>query len=62
MNLLDGIVKSKGVFRTIASVLVAVSQMPIPALAPYSELLVQLAAILGGLGVVKAGAAKGGLL
>jgi len=49
-----GVTKSNGVFRTISSVLLVVSQLPIPALVPYQQTIVTIATWLGGLGVVKA--------
>lgn len=51
-----GITTSKGVFRTIAAVLTVASQLP--PLAAYSTILVELAAIIGGLGLAKAGVSK----
>lgn len=57
-----GIISSRGVFRTLASALIVISQLPFPQLDPFREMLVQIAAFLGGAGIIKAGAAKGGLL
>ena len=51
MKLLTGY---KGLLRTIAALLTVASQLP--ALLPYSEVLIQIAAFIGGLGVVRAAA------
>lgn len=56
MSLLDklGITSSKGVFRTIASLLATAAALPIPVLDPYREMLITLAGMFGGVGVGKA--------
>lgn len=51
MKLLSGY---KGLLRTIAALLTVASQLP--ALAAYSEVLIQIAAFIGGLGVARAAA------
>lgn len=58
MNLLNtlGITSSKGVFRTVASVLLMLSALP--QLSEYNHALVELATWLGGLGVMKAMVSK----
>lgn len=53
-----GITSSKGVFRTLSAILVVAAYLPIPYLDPYRELFLQVGAILGGTGLVKAYASK----
>lgn len=55
MSLLEklGITSSKGVFRTIASLLATAAALPIPALDPFRETLITLAGLFGGVGVGK---------
>lgn len=54
------IFKSKGIKRSLASALAFAAMVApsIPAVAPYAELLSQLAGILGGAGLLHAGVSK----
>lgn len=56
--------RSKGVMRTLASIFATLAAMApsIPPLAPYAEILIKIAGILGGIGVAKYGAAQAGLV
>lgn len=53
-----GITSSKGVFRTISATLAALAAVSnyYPELAPYTEILVQLAGVFGVTGIAKASA------
>lgn len=49
-----GIIKSKGMKRTLASMMLMIAQLPIPALLPYQPLLLQVATALGAAGLLNA--------
>lgn len=60
MSLLEklGVTSSKGVFRTVASLLATAAALPLPFLDPYRDMLITLAGMFGGVGVGKAALLK----
>lgn len=62
MSFLDkvGITSSKGVFRTIASILATAAALPLPFLDPYRDTIIMLAGLFGGTGVGKSIVMGGG--
>lgn len=52
------LLKAKGLFRTLASIAATAAGVApvIPVFAPYTDILAEIAAVLGGLGLARAGA------